>query len=115
MIATQSHIRGVLLAFLAYAVYAFSDASVKILHGAVPAYQAAFIGAVLGIVALPFIKGRGDRWSDMVATSNRWLWLLRFVCAAIGSIASIIAFTKLPMAEAFSCFSCCPASSPFCR
>ncbi|KAA0689553.1 DMT family transporter [Neorhizobium sp. P12A] len=101
MIATQSHIRGVLLAFLAYAVYAFSDASVKILHGAVPAYQAAFIGAVLGIVALPFIKGRGDRWSDMVATSNRWLWLLRFVCAAIGSIASIIAFTKLPMAEAF--------------
>lgn len=101
MIATQSPVRGVLLAFLAYAVYAFSDAAVKLLHGAVPAYEAAFIGAALGIVALPFIKGPGDRWSDMVATSNRWIWLLRFVCAAVGSLASIIAFTKLPMAEAF--------------
>jgi drug/metabolite transporter (DMT)-like permease len=101
MIATQSPVRGVLLAFLAYAVYAFSDASVKVLHGTVPAYETAFIGAVLGIVALPFIKGPSDRWSDMVATSNRWLWLLRSACAAIGSLASIIAFTKLPMAEAF--------------
>jgi drug/metabolite transporter (DMT)-like permease len=101
MIANQSPLRGVLLAFLSYAVYAFSDASVKILHGAVPPYQTAFIGAVMGIAALPFIKGRGDRWTDMVATSNRWLWLLRFVCAAVGSIASIIAFTELPMAEAF--------------
>lgn len=101
MTVNQSPLRGVLLAFLAYAVFAFSDASVKILHGAVPAYQASFIGAVLGIAALPFIKSPGDRWADIVVTSNRWLWLLRFVCGATGSIASIVAFTKLPMAEAF--------------
>lgn len=101
MTTTQSPLRGVLLAFLAYAVFAFSDASVKILHGAVPAYEATFLGAVMGMSALFFIKKRDDRWSDLVRTSNRWLWLLRFFCSGIGSIVSVVAFTKLPMAEAF--------------
>lgn len=101
MTAPSSALRGVLVAFGAYAVFAFSDASIKILHGGVPAYQIAFIGALFGGAALPFIKGRGDSWFDVVRSTNRPLWLLRFVCGAIGAIASIITFTKLPMAEAF--------------
>ncbi|MDM9621813.1 DMT family transporter [Rhizobium sp. S96] len=101
MTAISSPVRGVLIAFAAYAVFAFSDASIKILHGSVPAYEIAFIGAVFGIAALPFIKARGDSWFDVVRTTNRPLWLLRFVCGAVGAIASIITFTKLPMAEAF--------------
>ena len=56
---------------------------------------------IFGIVVLPFIKGKGDSWTDLVKTSNRTLWMLRFACGAIGAIASIITFTKLPMAEAF--------------
>ncbi len=101
MTAISSPVRGVLIAFAAYAVFAFSDASIKILHGSVPAYEIAFIGAVFGIAALPFIKAKGDSWFDVVRTTNRPLWLLRFVCGAVGAIASIITFTKLPMAEAF--------------
>jgi drug/metabolite transporter (DMT)-like permease len=101
MTAGHSTLRGVLIAFASYAVFAFSDASIKILHGALPAYEVGFLGAVLGFAALPFIKGRDDSWFDVVRTSNRPLWLLRFVCGAIGTIASIITFTKLPMAEAF--------------
>ncbi|QRM54606.1 DMT family transporter [Sinorhizobium sp. BG8] len=99
---SHSPFRGVLVAFAAYAVFAVSDASIKILHGAVPSYQVAFIGALLGFAVLPFIKAPGDSWLDMVRTSSRPLWLMRFACGAIGSIASIIAFTELPMAEAFS-------------
>lgn len=101
MPSSASPLRGVLIAFAAYAVFAFSDASIKILHGAIPAYQIAFLGCAFGIVVLPFIKGKDDRWTDMVKTSNRTLWMLRFACGAIGAIASIITFTKLPMAEAF--------------
>ncbi len=56
MTALSSATRGVLIAFGAYAVFAFSDASIKILHGGVPAYQIAFIGALFGCAALPFIK-----------------------------------------------------------
>ena len=101
MTALSSATRGVLVAFGAYAVFAFSDASIKILHGGVPAYQIAFIGALFGCAALPFIKGRDDSWLDIVRSTNRTLWLMRFFCGAIGAIASIITFTKLPMAEAF--------------
>jgi drug/metabolite transporter (DMT)-like permease len=101
MPAIHSPLRGVLIAFAAYAVFAFSDASIKILHGAIPAYQVAFVGSAFGLVILPLIKSRDDSWFDIARTSNRMLWMLRFVCGAIGAIASIITFTKLPMAEAF--------------
>lgn len=101
MSVLPSPLRGVLTAFAAYAVFAFSDAAVKLLDGGIPSYQVAFAGAVFGLVILPLIKGRDDSWFDVVRTSNRLLWLLRFVCGAVGSIASIITFTHLPMAEAF--------------
>ncbi len=77
MTAHSSPLRGVLVAFGAYAVFAFSDASIKILHGGVPAYQIAFIGALFGCAALPFIKGRDDTWVDIVRSTNRTLWLLK--------------------------------------
>ncbi|PDT01268.1 EamA family transporter [Rhizobium chutanense] len=101
MTTASTTLRGVLVAFVGYAVFAFSDASIKALHGAVPSFQIAFTGAVLSLSALPFIKGRGDSWLDIFATTNRPLWMARFAAGATGSIASIIAFTKLPMAEAF--------------
>lgn len=101
MSSIHSPLRGVVVAFIAYAVFAFSDASIKILHGAIPPYQVAFIGAIFGLVVLPVIKARNDSWLDIARTSNRTLWMLRFICGAIGALASIITFTKLPMAEAF--------------
>lgn len=101
MTAASTTLRGVLVAFAAYAVFAFSDASIKALHGTVPSFQVAFTGAVLSIAALPFIKGPNDSWLDIFRTTNRPLWLVRFAAGATGAIASIITFTKLPMAEAF--------------
>ena len=102
MAAMTPSTRGVLIAFLSYAVFAFSDASIKILHGSMPAYQVAFFGAIFGLSVLPFIKSAEDTWVDIFTTSNRLLWLLRCACGAIGAISSIMAFTYLPMAEAFS-------------
>lgn len=100
--AGHSTLRGVLVAFASYAVFAFSDASIKMLHGTLPSYQVAFIGALFGFAAVPFLKRRDDNWVDMVRTSNRPLWILRFACGATGAICSIVAFTKLSMAEAFA-------------
>jgi drug/metabolite transporter (DMT)-like permease len=90
------------VAFAAYAVFAFSDASVKILHGGVPAFQLTFIGSLFGAAALPFLKTKSDDWGDLFRTTNRSLWLVRFFAGAIASICSVVAFTKLPMAEAFA-------------
>jgi len=94
--------KGVLLGFLAFAAFALSDAFVKSLRGSLPAYEAVFFGAVLGLTALPFIKGRDDRWPEVVLAQRQGLWLVRAAASAIGSIAAVVAFTALPMAEAFA-------------
>jgi S-adenosylmethionine uptake transporter len=94
--------KGVLLGFMAFAAFALSDAFVKSLRGSLPAYEAVFFGATLGLTALPFIKSRGDRWREVLLAQRQGLWLARAVASAIGSIAAVIAFTALPMAEAFA-------------
>ncbi len=94
--------KGVLLGFMAFAAYALSDAFVKSLRGSLPAYEAVFFGAVLGLTALPFIKGRDDRWRGVVFAQRQGLWLVRAVASAVGSIAAVVAFTALPMAEAIA-------------
>ncbi|WP_137134635.1 DMT family transporter [Rhizobium sp. FKY42] len=101
MSSQDTTLKGILIAFLCFAAYSFSDAAVKLVEGRVPAFQAGFIGTVVGFAAVPFLLKKGDRWSDMVRTTNRPLWLLRFVCATIGTVGSIVAFTELSMAEAF--------------
>ncbi|AJY47684.1 DMT family transporter [Martelella endophytica] len=100
--ATADHtIRGVVLSFISFAAFSFSDACVKMLEGGLPAYEAAFFGALFAFAALPFIMKRGDRLSDIVRTGNRPLWLLRFIAYPVGVIGSVTAFTHLSMAEAF--------------
>lgn len=94
--------KGVLFGFLAFAAYAISDAFVKLLRGSLPAYEAVFFGALLGLTALPFIKREGDGWRDIVRARRPVLWLVRAAAGAIGTIAAVISFTALPMAEAFA-------------
>lgn len=93
---------GILLAFASYAAFAVSDACVKFLDGTLSPYEIAFYGAVLGSLAIPFVKKPEDQWLDMFRTSNIKLWLLRTLTAAMGVIGSVVAFTHLSMAEAFA-------------
>jgi S-adenosylmethionine uptake transporter len=95
-------IKGVLLGFASFAAFAISDAFVKSLHGSVPPYESVCIGAMLGLAALPFIMDKGDRWRDVFAARRPKLWWVRALAGAVGNIASVTAFTLLPMAEVFS-------------
>lgn len=93
---------GLMLAFAAFAVFAWSDAFIKFIHGALNPFEIAFFGAAFGLVALPFLRRSGDQWADIVRTTNRPLWLVRFVSSGVGAVGSVTAFSYLPMAEAFS-------------
>ncbi|OHV81195.1 DMT family transporter [Rhizobium sp. LCM 4573] len=99
---TDHTTKGVLLAFASFAAFAFSDAAVKMIEGALPPYETAFLGAIFGLAGLPFLLKSGDRWTDIFRTTNRPLWLLRFVANSLGVLGSVIAFTHLSMAEAFA-------------
>lgn len=101
-VSADHALKGVLIAFVSFAAFAFSDASVKLLEGTLSPYQASFLGAIFGAMALPFIMKPGDRWTDIFATTNRPLWILRFAAQAGGTIGSVTAFTHLSMAEAFA-------------
>jgi len=103
MLAHDHHqaVRGVLLGFASFAIFAFSDASVKLIRGELPPYESAFFGALCGLTVLPFLLRPGDRWSDVFATANLPLWLVRFFAFPAGVIGSVTAFSHLPMAEAF--------------
>ncbi len=99
---SDQSLKGILLAFAAFAAYAWSDASVKLIEGQLSPIQSAFFGAFFGLFALPFIRKRSDRWIDIVRTTNRPLWLIRFFASGIGAVGSVTAFTHLSMAEAFA-------------
>ncbi|MBP0444776.1 DMT family transporter [Roseomonas sp. SSH11] len=94
--------QGVLLAFLAYSAYAISDASVKLLHGSLSAYEAVFFGAFSGVAALPFLRRPGERMRDAFRARNPAMWFLHAGAALTGAVGSVTAFTHLSMAEAFS-------------
>lgn len=95
-------LKGVLLGLACYAAYAVSDAFIKLLEGSLPAYEVMCLGALLMLAAVPFLKKPGDRWRDLVSPRRPGLWLLRAMCGAIGNLTSVLAFTTLPMAEAFA-------------
>ena len=98
----SSLFKGVLLGFACYAAYSISDAFVKLLEGTLPAHEIVFFGALLMLGALPFLKKPGDRWREVVVARRPSLWLLRAFTGAVGNLTSVMAFTSLPMAEAFA-------------
>ncbi|GAB1584355.1 DMT family transporter [Phyllobacterium phragmitis] len=102
-------LNGILLAFAAYAAFAFSDACVKFLDGSLSPYEIAFFGAVFGLAALPFMRRNGENWRDIFITRNKPMWLLRTIMATSGVIGSVVAFTYLSMAEAFALIFLLPA------
>ncbi|MEE7548194.1 DMT family transporter [Xanthomonas sp. Kuri4-1] len=94
--------KGLMLGFACYAAFSISDAFVKLLEGALPGYEIVFFGALLMLIALPFLKKPGDQWREVVVAKRPTIWLLRAFVGAIGNLTSVTAFTLLPMAEAFA-------------
>lgn len=94
--------RGVLLGLSAYAAFSFSDAFIKLLKGGVPTFQLMFMGAAMGLLALPLVKQPQERWSYLVTPRAPRIWWLRMLAGAVNNLGALLAFTHLPMAEAFA-------------
>lgn len=94
--------KGIWLGFLAFAFYAISDACAKAMHGALPPYEMGLFGCIFSFLLLPFVWRAGTTAKDMIVARRQRLWLLRGFLSAINTLASVVAFTYLTMAEAFS-------------
>ena len=95
-------LKGVALGFLTYALFAMADALVKSLGGELPVMEIVFLGqgAAFGVILL--LRPRGEQWRDMFRMRHPKRLILRAACGVIAAIFSTIAFTTIPLAEAYS-------------
>jgi len=95
-------VKGLVLAFLAFAFFAWGDAVVKeIGHGLDP-FEVTFFGYIIPLVLSPVFMTPGSRGLDLVRWNRPWLMAIRLTFVAAATPLSVMTFRSLPFAEAFA-------------
>lgn len=92
---------GVLLAFLAYAIFSMADALIKGIGQAMSVFEIAFFTTAFSIMPLVIIN-RGERWRDMFRMKHPYLVQLRCITSLVSTACVMFAFTHLPFAEVYA-------------
>lgn len=95
-------LQGVALGFLTYGVFACGDAGVKALGGTLPVFQIVFFTTLFASAVLFFHRPRGEHWRNLFRMKRPTLVLLRAASGVIAGILGVVAFTSLPLAEAYA-------------
>jgi S-adenosylmethionine uptake transporter len=95
-------LKGIVLAFLAFAVFAWGDAVVKAIGHDLDPFEVTFFGYLIPLLLSPTFMKPGDRLSDIVRWKRPWLMALRVFFISVTTPLSVMAFTSLPFAEAFA-------------
>ncbi len=95
-------VKGIILAFLAFAVFAWGDAVVKAIGHDLDPFEVTFFGYVIPLLLSPAFMKPGDRLTDLVRWKSPWLMALRVFFISVTTPLSVMAFTRLPFAEAFA-------------
>ncbi|HEV2564415.1 MAG TPA: DMT family transporter [Microvirga sp.] len=95
-------VKGILLAFLAFAVFAWGDAVVKEIGDGLDPFEVTFFGYLIPLLLSPVFMKRGDSPVDLVRWNRPWLMGLRVFLIAATTPFSVMAFRSLPFAEAFA-------------
>lgn len=95
-------VKGIVLAFLAFAVFAWGDAIVKAIGHGLDPFEVTFFGYLLPLLLSPVFMKSGDKLSDIVRWKRPWLMALRVFFISVTTPLSVMTFTRLPFAEAFA-------------
>ncbi|WP_414470868.1 DMT family transporter [Microvirga sp. M2] len=95
-------VKGIVLAFLAFAVFAWGDAVVKAIGHGLDPFEVTFFGYLIPLLLSPAFMKPGDRLGDLVRWKRPWLMGLRVLFISVTTPLSVMAFTRLPFAEAFA-------------
>ncbi|KQT69936.1 MULTISPECIES: DMT family transporter [unclassified Aureimonas] len=93
---------GILLGFLGYFIYACSDAFIKALGPSLPIFEIAFFTALFALIPALFTKRSEDSWRAVFTPQNPKLIAVRMTSGTIGGLLAVVAFTTLPLAEAYA-------------
>jgi drug/metabolite transporter (DMT)-like permease len=95
-------VKGIVLAFLAFAVFAWGDAIVKAIGHDLDPFEVTFFGYVIPLILSPIFMKPGDSVIDIVRWNRPWLMGFRVLLIAATTPLSVMAFRSLPFAEAFA-------------
>jgi S-adenosylmethionine uptake transporter len=95
-------VKGIVLAFLAFAVFAWGDAIVKAIGHDLDPFEVTFFGYLLPLLLSPAFMKSGDRLSDLVRWKRPWAMALRVFFISVTTPLSVMTFIRLPFAEAFA-------------
>jgi S-adenosylmethionine uptake transporter len=101
--------KGILIGFLSFGLFALGDACVKALAGRLSVFEIGFFGCVFAALAVPFLRPPGEGWIQALSPKRPKLVLLRATSGLLAGLLGILAFTRLPFAEAYSIIFLAPS------
>ena len=93
---------GILLALLAYATYAWSDAAIKALGGHLSIFEIGFFQTLIAGACIYFARPDGEQWRSFWRMKRPWAVQARALCGLAGSVLGVFAFTTIPLAEVYA-------------
>lgn len=93
---------GILLAFASYLSFSIGDASLKGIGGRLPIFEIGFFVSMFALVPALFTKRPEDNWGNVFVPKRPVLLALRMASGTLGGILGVVAFTSLPLAEAYA-------------
>jgi drug/metabolite transporter (DMT)-like permease len=95
-------VKGILVGLLSYAVFACCDALIKSLGESLPVFEIGFFATLFALVGMPLARAPSERWRDLFRMHRPGMVLLRALAGTTAGILGVIAFTTLPLAEAYA-------------
>lgn len=92
---------GVILAFIAYAVFSIADALIKVTGPALSVFEIAFFTTTFSVIPV-LVTNRNERWRDIYRLHHPWLVHLRCVTAILGTACVMYAFTHILFADVYA-------------
>lgn len=94
---------GVLLALLAYSIYAIADSITKSFsNGLLSVFEISFFLNVFALVSIPWARSRGETWSGIFRLQHPLLMHMRAVLYVGSTLTFTYAVTHIPFAETYS-------------
>lgn len=93
---------GIILAFAAYFSYALGDSVLKALGPHLGIFEIGFFVSIFAFIPVLFTKRPEDNWGNIARPTRPGLIALHMATGAACSITAVVAFTSLPLTEAYA-------------